>query len=142
MSFDSYYKNVQVGLSAEGGVAGKFSGSLGLDVKNSLLQVSEDASLSSNTEAEFTVFGDDLQLVRKITTIISIGGNTMQNEKEEIVGSVGVSELKTTEQLKNKAIDYMKDTYDPAPSEIPYPDRALFEHSACAFGKNYSKISF
>ena len=134
VSYYKEYKGVEVGLTEEAGIAGKFSGNLALDIKKSVGQVSEDMSLSSNTQTDYVKFGDDLQLVRKMTTVISIGGNTMQTEEEIYEHSLPVSQRLSQQQLKDKAFQYMKETYDPVPSEIPYKNRALFQRSACAFG--------
>ena len=107
---------------------------MALDIKKSVGQVSEDMSLSTNIAKDFTVFGGDLQLVRKMTTVISIGGNTMQTEEEIYEYPLPVSQRLSPQDLKEKAMKYMMDTYEPLSSEIPYKNRALFQRSACSFG--------
>ena len=133
-SYYREYKGTEVGLTEDAGIEGKFSGHLALDIKKSVGQVSEDMSLSTNIAKDFTVFGGDLQLVRKMTTVISIGGNTMQTEEEIYEYPLPVSQRLSPQDLKEKAMKYMMDTYEPLPSEIPYKNRALFQRSACSFG--------
>ena len=133
-SYYKEYKGTEVGLTEDAGIAGKFSGHLGLDIKNAVGQVSEDMSLSTNIAKEYTTFGGDLQLVRKMTTVISIGGNNMQTEEEIYEMPVPISQRLSPQDLKKKAMEYMQDTYGTVPSEIPYKNRALFQRSACAFG--------
>ena len=133
-SYYKEYKGTEVGLTEDAGIAGKFSGHLGLDIKNAVGQVSEDMSLSTNIAKEYTTFGGDLQLVRKMTTVISIGGNNMQTEEEIYEIPVPVSQRLSQQDLKEKAMKYMIDTYQVQQSEIPYKNRALFQRSACAFG--------
>ena len=133
-SYYKEYKGTEVGLTEDAGIAGKFSGHLGLDIKKSVGQVSEDMSLSTNIAKSYTTYGGDLQLVRKMTTVISIGGNNMQTEEEIYEIPVPVSQRLSQQDLKEKAMKYMIDTYQVQQSEIPYKNRALFQRSACAFG--------
>lgn len=135
-SFKSEYEGTDAGGSIEGGIEGKFSGSLAVDVGNTLLEVAANAGHSKNTEGIVKVFHDDeLQLVRRVITVISIGGATVRREWEEQTDTYPHSQRKSPKQLKEKAIKYMKDTYHPTDSMIPNEKIALFEESACTFGK-------
>ena len=139
-SFKKEFESIDVGLHAKGGIAGKFSANLGIDVSRSLEQVKASTSYHHDTEAEIETFGSDLQLVRRVVTTISIGGDTTRNEVEEIHSTYPKDQRKNETWLREEAIRYMMDAYDPDPSEIPNKKLAVFEQSACAFGTIYCSI--
>ena len=107
---------------------------LGIDVSRSLEQVKASTSYHHDTEAEIETFGSDLQLVRRVVTTISIGGDTTRNEVEEIHSTYPKDQRKNETWLREEAIRYMMDTYGPNSTEIPNKKLAVFEQSACAFG--------
>ena len=133
-SFKSEYESTDVGVSEKAGIKGLYSGNLGVDVSNALEEVAFNADYKKNTEFDYKKFGNDLQLVRRIITVISIGGTSVRNEKEETVDFYPHSQLHSTESLKKMAIEYMKDTYQPTASMVPNEKIAFFEQSACTFG--------
>ena len=138
VSFEKEYKSVNGGFSIAGAIKNKFSANVAADVGKTLGQFDQNANFEKNTQAEYTEFGKDLQLFRRITTVISIDGDTLRSEVEEKIDTIPRDQLYSDEKLRNEAITYMHQHYEPNNlTDIPNKNVALFEQSSCIYGNTY-----
>ena len=142
MSFEKEYKSVNGGISIAAAIKKKFSANVAADVGKTLGQFDQNANFEKNTQAEYTKFGKDLQLFRRITTVISIDGDTLRSEVEEKIDTIPRDQLYSDEELRNEEITYMHQHYGPLDNltDIPNKNVALFEQSECIYGIAYYKM--